>query len=164
MTRRRLVPAIALLTVFVVSGRVEAFPQSKPNFTGKWAIDNAAAPADADGRSRPAGPFGAVMTITQTEKALTIEHTQNGRPTTTTFMLDGTSSHAQLSGRDNQPFDQVTTAEWQGSSLVVTIKTQMGDMKRIFSADGPRLKLEVRPPESLGPRAAPFTVLYKKDS
>jgi len=122
-----------------------AFAQGKPNFSGKWTPEQAAAAAE-QGRGRGMG--GGPMTVTQTDKTLTIERTMGETTMKTVYNLDGTETKNEVS-RGGQTMTQMLSAKWDGSKLLLTTKSEgpSGPMERTqtwsLSAEG---KLQVEQP------------------
>ena len=109
-----------VLLAFVVVGL--AFAQGKPNFSGTWTPEQAAAPAGAEqGRGRGMG--GGPMTVTQNDKTLTVERTMGQNTMKTVYNLDGTESKNERPGRGGgAPTVQTSTTKWDGNNLVITTK------------------------------------------
>lgn len=122
-----------------------AFAQGKPNFSGKWTPEQAAAAAE-QGRGRGMG--GGPMTVTQTDKTLTIERTMGETTMKTVYNLDGTETKNEVS-RGGQTMTQMLSAKWDGNKLLLTTKSEgpSGPMERTqtwsLTADG---KLQVEQP------------------
>ncbi len=98
-----------------------ALAQGKPNFSGTWTPQAPAAGAE-QGRGRGMG--GGPMTVTQTEKQLTVERTLGGNTMKQVFNLDGTESKNEMMGRGGQTMTSTSTAKWDGSKLVITTKSE----------------------------------------
>ncbi len=96
-----------------------AFAQGKPNFSGTWTPPAPAAGAE-QGRGRGmAGP----MTVTQTDKTLTVERTTPNGTSKQVYNLDGTESKNEMQGRGGT-MTSTSTAKWDGSKLVITTKME----------------------------------------
>jgi hypothetical protein len=104
-----------VLLAFVVVAM--AFAQGKPNFSGKWTPEQAAAAGGGGGRGMGGGP----MTVTQTDKTLTVERTMGENTIKMVYNLDGTESKNEVAGRGGTT-TQVSTAKWDGTKLVITTK------------------------------------------
>jgi hypothetical protein len=146
-----------VLIAFVVVGL--AFAQGKPNFSGKWTPEQAAAGAE-QGRGRGMG--GGPMTVTQNDKTLTVERTTQQGTSKTVYNLDGTESKNEMS-RGGQTMVQTSTAKWDGAKLVISTKFEgpNGPMEQVqtwsLGADG---KLQIERPGRGG--GAPTTTTYTK--
>ena len=110
----------ALVMAVAVAGLT--FAQAKPDFSGKWAPKEAAAPA-AGARGGMGGP----MTVKQTATDLTQEVVRGENTMTTVYKLDGTESKNSMMGRGGQQMESTSTAKWDGSALVITTKMDMGN-------------------------------------
>jgi pectate lyase len=107
---------IALLVlVMAVAVAGLSFAQAKPDFAGKWAPKEAAAPAGGGGRG---GGMAGPITIKQTAAELTQERTMGENTMTTVYKLDGTESVNKT-----QRGESKSTAKFDGAKLV--IKTTM---------------------------------------
>src|SRR5688500_19240997 len=102
-----------------------ASAEDKPNFSGKWvAVD--AQPAAENAGSGGRGPggggrglqpgFGPEFTVKQDARTLTI--TRGGQAPVLTYKLDGSESRNTMT-RDGQQIDQISTAKWEGNTLVI---------------------------------------------
>jgi hypothetical protein len=97
-----------------------AFAQAKPNFAGTWTPPAPAAGAPA---GRGGGMGGGPMTVTQTDKTLTVERTTQAGTMKTVYNLDGTESKNERAGRGGgAPTVQTSTTKWDGAKLVITTK------------------------------------------
>jgi hypothetical protein len=95
-----------------------AFAQAKPNFAGKWTLDTAKSELGGGGGGRGGG---GPMTVTQTDKQLTVERTMGENTVKSVYNLDGTESVNEVSMRGNT-MKQASTAKWDGAKLVITTK------------------------------------------
>jgi hypothetical protein len=94
-----------------------AFAQGKTNFSGTWTPEQAAAAAGGGGGGRgPGGP----ITITQTEKELTVERTMGENVIKTVYKLDGTES-VNESARGGK---STSVCKWDGAKLLITTKSE----------------------------------------
>ncbi len=146
---------LALLVVAV------AFAQGKPNFSGTWTPQAPAAGAGGGGgMGGGRGMGGGPMTVTQTEKTLTVERTMGENTVKSVYNLDGTESKNEMS-RGGQTMTSTATAKWDGNKLVITTKmeTPNGAMESTqtwsMTADG---NLQI---DSTGGRG-PSTRIYTK--
>ena len=150
--------AAAILAVSSV-----AFAQ-KPDFSGTWTPDAAAAPAapaGGGGGGQRGGGMGGPMTVKQTATELTIERTMGENKTTATYKLDGTESVNKMMGRGGE-METKSTAKWDGSKLVISTQRpgQDGAMMtqtQTWSLEGGNLTIE-----SPGRDGAPMKRVYKK--
>jgi hypothetical protein len=147
---------LALLVVVV------AFAQGKPNFSGTWTPPAPAAGAGGGGGGGRGG--GGPMTVTQTDKTLTVERTTQAGTMKTVYNLDGTESKNEMPGRGGgAPMVQTSTAKWDGAKLLITTKSEgpNGPMEQVqtwsMTADG-NLQIE-RPGRGGG---APTATVYTK--
>ncbi len=130
-----------------------AFAQGKPNFSGKWTPEQAAAGGGGRGMAGP-------MTVTQTDKTLTIERTMGENTMKTVYNLDGTETKNEVS-RGGQTMTQTLSAKWDGNKLLLTTKSEgpNGPQERTQTWSlSPEGKLQV---ESQG-RQGPVTTTYTK--
>jgi hypothetical protein len=140
-----------------------AFAQ-KPDFSGTWAPDPAAAPAPpAGGGGGQRGGGGGPMTVKQTATELTVERTMGENKMTSTYKLDGTESENKMMGRGGGA-EVVTksTAKWDGSKLVISTTRPGQDgapvtQTQTWSLEGGNLVIE-RP----GRDGAVMKTVYKK--
>ena len=107
----------------------------KPDFSGTWTLDPAAseggaAPGGGGGGGGRGGGRGGGLgqggTVKQTADALTVERTIGENKITSTYKLDGSESKNTMMGRGGQSVEAVSTAKWDGQTLVITTKTDMG--------------------------------------
>src|SRR5262245_45337425 len=131
MRRNFLVVAVVLM--FGAAASLAA--QVKPDFSGKWTLDPASAPAPPAGAPAGGGGggggrggfgggggrggFGNEFTIAQNAKTLTITRMQGDQTVTTVYNLDGSESKNTVQGRGGAT-EQVSKAMWDGAKLVVT--------------------------------------------
>ena len=137
---------VGMIATAVLAVATMAFAQAKPDFSGTWAPDAAAAPAApaGTGGGAPGGGGGGggrgmagPMTVKQAGDTLTIERTMGDNKVTQTYKLDG--SESKNAGRGG---DVVSTAKWDGSKLVITTKTDNGDQVQTWSMEGGNLTIE----------------------
>ena len=135
---------VGMIATAVLAVATMAFAQAKPDFSGTWAPDAAAAPAGTGGGGAPGGGGGGggrggggPMTVKQAGDTLTIERTMGDNKVTQTYKLDG--SESKNAGRGG---DVVSTAKWDGSKLVITTKTDNGDQVQTWSMEGGNLTIE----------------------
>ena len=149
--------AIAALAVATV-----AFAQAKPDFSGTWAPEPAAAPpagAPAGGGAPGGGGggggrgFGGPMTVKQTATELTVERQGRNGAMSTVYKLDGTPTKVTMGQGE-----ATVTAKWDGNKLVITTKTEQGENTQTWSLAGGTLTIE-----RTGARGA-GTTTYKKST
>jgi len=109
----------------------------KPDFSGTWTLDPAASEGGAGGapggggggggRGGGRGGLGQGGTVKQTADALTVERTMGENKVTSTYKLDGSESKNTMMGRGGNSVESVSTAKWDGPSLVITTKMDMGN-------------------------------------
>lgn len=156
---------------FVLSSASGAFAQAKPDFSGKWTLDPASAPAapagggGGGGRGGGGGGFGQEFTAKQDGNTLTITRDQGGQPVTTTYKLDGSESKNTVNGRGGAQ-EQVSKATWNGSKLVITTTLDFGgntvEQKRTLSMEGGNLVIEQSNPGRGGGEPTTTKLVYKK--
>jgi hypothetical protein len=142
--------------------------QGKPDFSGKWvmvdpppAAGNAAA---GRGGGRGAGfqpGFGPEFTVKQDATTLTI--TRGGQSSPLTYKLDGSESKNTVT-RDGQQQEQIATATWDGSKLVIATQVRFQgntrEQRRVLSTEGGNLVIDQTNPGRSG--GAAIKVVYKK--
>ena len=158
---------VAVVLMFGAAASLAA--QAKPDFSGKWVMDAAAAPADGGGgggrggRGGGRGGFGNEFTITQNAQTLTISRMQGDQTVTTVYNLDGSESKNMVAGRGGgEPTAQVSKAMWDGAKLVVTTTAPNGEQKRVFAMEGGNLTIETTQPGRDGGPGTPNKTTYKK--
>jgi hypothetical protein len=166
MTSRMTLKFLAVVAMTMTVG-FAAGAQDKPNFTGKWvAVEPQAAPANSGGpggggRRAPQPGFGPEFTVKQDAKTLTV--TRGDQGPVLTYNLDGSESKNTMT-RDGQQFDQLSTAKWEGNSLVIVTKlTFQGntrEQRRVLSMDGGNLVIDQTTPGRNG--TTTVKVAYKK--
>ena len=139
-----------LIAAAVLAVASVAFAQ-KPDFSGTWTLDPAAsgmagAPGGGGGRGMGGGALGNSATVKQTADTLTIERTMGDNKVVTTYKLDGTESKNTMMGRGGNQMESVSTAKWEGNSLVITTKMDMGngpiETTQKWTVDGSTLTVE----------------------
>ncbi len=176
MRRNFLVVAVVLM--FGAAASLAA--QAKPDFSGKWVMDAAAAPAPPAGAPAGGGGgggrgggrgggggFGQEFMAKQDAKMLTITRMQGDATVTTVYNLDGTESKNMVAGRGGgEPTAQVSKAVWDGAKLVVTTTINAGgnniEQKRVFAIEGGNLTIETTQPGRDGGPGTPTKLVYKK--
>jgi hypothetical protein len=132
----------------------------KPDFSGTWTLDPAAAGAPpAGGGGAPGGGGGGggrgrggilgmgPTTVKQSATDLTVESTsQDGTKSTRTYKLDGTESKNMVMGRGGQQMEAVSVAKFDGQKLTIVTKQTMGDQAvettEVWTVDGSTLNVE----------------------
>ena len=106
----------------------------KADFSGTWTLDAEASGAPAGGGGGGGGRgggrgggLGQGGTVKQTATELTVERTVGDNKVTATYKLDGTESKNSMMGRGGAAVESVSTAKWDGPSLVITSKMDMGN-------------------------------------
>jgi hypothetical protein len=169
--RRQLVTT-AVAVVFAAA--VSVLAQAKPDFSGKWVMDPATAPAAPAGGGGGGGGrggggggvgFGPEFTAKQDAKVLTVTRTQGDQTVTATYNLDGSESKNMVAGRGGQQ-EQVSKAVWDGAKLVITTTVNFGgnaaEQKRVLSMEGGNLAIEQTNPGRQGGAPTTAKVVYKK--
>jgi hypothetical protein len=172
MRRNFLVVAVVLM----FGAAVSLAAQATPDFSGKWVMDPASAPAPPagapaggggggrGGRGGGAG-FGQEFMAKQDAKTLTITRMQGDQTVVATYNLDGSESKNTVAGRGGQQ-EQVSKAAWDGAKLVITTTLNFGgnnvEQKRTLSLEGGNLVIETVQPGRDGGPGTPQKLVYKK--
>ena len=138
---------VAMAAVAIVALPVASAAQGKPDFSGKWTLDEAKsdpAPAGGGGRGGAMGS-AASMTIKQTATQLTVDRVMGQGAQTAVYKLDGSESVNQMGMGQAK-----SKASWDGSRLVIatsmTMSTPNGEMtmdsKEIYSLGAGVLTIE----------------------
>ena len=146
--------SLLIALVLLTSG---AAAQEKPSFAGTWKLASEA----ADMFIAPQ------MVVAQDAKTITVTATTQMGEIKTPYNLDGTETRAPMDF-NGTAFDRVTKATWNGSKLVLTVKSEFNgqtfESKSVWSlnTDG-TLLVEVTRPDFQG-GGAPVTTkaTYKK--
>jgi hypothetical protein len=146
----------ALLIAFVLLG-TSAAAQEKPSFAGSWKL-----------AGDPADPFTApLITVAQDAKTLTVTASTQMGEIKTPYNLDGTETRAPMDF-NGTTFDRVTKAAWNGSKLVLTVKSEFNgqsfETKATWSlnTDGTLLVETTRPDFQGGGAPVTSKATYKK--
>ena len=164
---------VAVVLMFCAAVGLSA--QAKPDFSGKWVMDPASAPAPpagapagggggggrGGGRGGGGGGFGQEFTAVQNAKTLTITRMQGDQTINTVYNLDGSESKNTTQGRGG-PQEQVSKAVWEGAKLVITTTTQFGEQKQTLSMEGGNLAVERSQPGRDGGAPTVTKLVYKK--
>ena len=147
-----------------------AAAQAKPNFAGKWALDqektqaaNPGGGGGGGGGGGRGGMGGGPMTIAVDANTLTVtRETQNG-PVNQVYKLDGTESTIQMGQMEAK-----ATAKWEDNTIVVnqTVQTPNGERKStiVYSLDGDHLVVATTQPPRGGGDPVTRKNYYKKAS
>ncbi len=122
--------AAAVLAVATV-----AYAQ-KPDFSGTWTPDPAAAPGGGGGgggRGFMSGP----MTVKQAADTLTIEREGPNGKMTQAYKLDGSETDVTMGQMAAK-----ASAKWDGNKLVITTKSERGENTQTWSLDNGVLTIE----------------------
>ena len=123
----------------------------KPDFSGTWTLEPAAdagggAPGGGGRGGGRGGGLGQGGTVKQTADALTVERSIGENKVTSTYKLDGSESKNTMMGRGGNSVESVSTAKWDGPSLVITTKMDMGngpqESTQKWTVDGSTLTIE----------------------
>lgn len=133
---RMVVIAAAILAVASV-----AYAQ-KPDFSGTWTPDQAAAaaatPAPAPGGGGGGRGFGSgPMTVKQTADTLTIERQGPNGAITQSYKLDGSETEIAMGQMTAK-----ASAKWDANKLVITTKSERGENTQTWSLDAGTLTIE----------------------
>ncbi len=146
--------AVALLAISSV-----AFAQ-KPDFSGTWTPDAAAAPPAGGGRG---GGMAGPMTVVMKGDTLTVERMAGENKIVATYKLDGTASENKMMGRGGEVVTK-STAKWDGDKLVISTERPGRDgapmtQVQTWSMEAGNLVIE-RP----GQDGATMKTVYKKST
>ena len=175
---RRVITLVAA-AAFMISTATGVFAQAKPDFSGKWTLDPASAPAPPAGGGGGGGGgrgggrgggggagFGQEFTVKQDANSLTISRDQGGQPVDATYKLDGSESKNTVTGRNGQQ-EQVSKTMWMGSKLMITTTVNFGgnnvEQMRTLSLDGGNLVIEQSQPGRDGGAPQTQKLVYKKN-
>lgn len=170
MILRFFATAIAL----ILFAGVNPSAQAKPDFSGKWVMADAPAPAAAAdaGTSRGGGRgggrgvgfqpgFGPEFTVKQDATTLTIS--RGGQASPLVYKLDGSESKNTVT-RDGQQQEQIATATWDGNKLVIATQVSFQgntrEQRRVLSMEGGNLVIDQTNPGRGG--GGSIKVVYKK--
>ena len=157
---------VGIVAAAVLAMSSVAFAQ-KPDFSGTWTPDAAAAPAapagTGGGQRMGGGPTP--MTVKQDATTLTVETTRGETKMTTVYKLDGTESVNKMTmgrGENAREVESKSTAKWDGTKLVISTTRPGQDgapqtTTQTWSLEGGNLTIE-RP----GRDGAVQKTVYKK--
>ena len=172
---RRLTTLAAVALIFFVT--VGVLAQAKPDFSGKWTMDPASAPAPPAGAGGAGGGggrggrgggagFGPEFTAKQDANTLTITRMQGDQEVTASYKLDGSESKNVVAGRGGQQ-EQVSKTMWMGSKLMITTTLNFGgtnvEQTRTLSVEGGNLVVEQSQPGRDGGAPQTQKLVYKKN-
>jgi hypothetical protein len=170
-----------------VAGQSQAAGATRPNFAGRWAVEEPAAPGGPGaqaGRGAPGGGrgdmgsgWGTPLAITQDDQRLVVEYAFFARgdmqpPLRFTYALDGSETrNAVTMGRGSQA--QLSRVSWDGEKLVISTRHSFADpstgkletmeVKQILSLDSPTaLTVETVRGAVLGGQPTSTKTAYKK--
>jgi hypothetical protein len=166
---------MGVTVALVVVAALSVAAQGRPDFSGKWVMDPASAPAaggggGGGGRGGRGGGgggvgFGQEFTAKQDAKVLTVTRMQGDETVTATYNLDGSESKNMVAGRGGQQ-EQVSKATWDGNRLVITTTVNFGgntvEQRRVLSMEAGNLVIEQTNPGRGGGEATTTKVVYKK--
>ena len=168
---RRNLLVVAVVLMFGAAASLAA--QAKSDFSGKWTLDPASAPAPPAGAPAGGGGggggrgggrgggFGNEFTIAQNAKTITITRMQGDQTVATVYNLDGSESKNTVQGRGGAT-EQVSKAAWDGAKLIVTTAGANGEQKRVFAMEAGNLTIETTQPGRDGGPGTPAKLTYKK--
>ena len=149
-----------------------AAAQAKPNFAGKWTLDQektqASNPAPQGGGGGGGGGggrggMGGPMTIALDANTLTITRETPNGAMNQVYKLDGSESTIQMGQMEAK-----ATAKWEGNTIVVTTtrQGQNGEVKTtaVYSIDGDYLVVANTQPPRGGGDPVTRKSYYKKAS
>lgn len=158
--------------VMVLCMTAGALGQTRPDFSGRWTMDPASAPAPPGGAGRGGGRgggagFGPEFTAKQDASTLTISRMQGDQAITATYRLDGSESRNSVPGRQGgAPTEQVSKASWEGNSLVIVTTLNFAgnsvEQRRVLSLEGGNLVIEQTTPGLQGGGPTTQKLVYKK--
>ena len=143
---------IGVIATAILAVATVAWAQ-KPDFSGTWTPEPAAAAPEGTTGGRQGGGRGMAgpITVKQTGDTLTIERQGQQGTMTQAYKLDGSETDITMGQMTAK-----ASAKWDGDKLVITTKSERGEQTQTWSlADG---KLTI---ERTGGRGASKTV-YKK--
>ena len=154
---------VLVLALFVVCA---AYPyaQPRPDFSGRWVLESAAAGGGGGGRG--VGPLGPDVSIKQDSRSLTLVRTQGDQPVAASYNLDGSEIRNTVQGRGGAQ-EQISKAAWEGNKLRITTTVSLGgnavEQVRVLSIEGGDLVVEqTSPGRDGGPGTTRF--VYRRDT
>lgn len=153
---------VSVLFALATVAAVPVAAQSHPDLSGKWVLD-------ASKSQGPMVPPSMELTVTQTDKLLTIERSATGpagaTKTTLVYQLDGSMSKNTL-GANGMSVDLNSTATWSGDTLVIdtTAPQMQGGMKQVerWAVEGGGKMLTVRGDISVAGQSASAKMVFTK--
>jgi hypothetical protein len=129
------VARVAVSTVAILAVATLAWAQ-RPDFSGTWTLDadasTTAGGGPGGGGGRAGGGRGGMMglgqtaTVKQTADTLTVERTIGANKVVSSYKLDGSESRNTMIGRGGNQVEAVSVAKWDGQTLTITTKQDMG--------------------------------------
>jgi hypothetical protein len=126
---------VAVTTVAILAVATLSWAQ-RPDFSGTWTLDADASGMAAGGPGRGGGGrgggrggmmgLGQTASVKQTADTLTVERTVMDNKLVSTYKLDGSESRNTMMGRGGNQTEAVSVAKWDGQTLVLTTKLDMG--------------------------------------
>ena len=160
-----------VIAAAVLSIATMAFAQAKPDFSGTWTPEQAAAPAGGGGAGQGGGGGrgmgGGPMTIKQDATTLTITRTTQMGEVTSVYKLDGSESKNTLNFQGNA-IDQVSKVKWDGGTLKVDTSMSFDGnpvnvtMAMSLDASGSLVVVSTRPDFQGGGAPVTTKATYKK--
>jgi hypothetical protein len=128
---------LALTAVLTVALAVAGYAQ-KPDFSGTWTPDADASTAGTAGGGGGGGRgMAGPMTVKQSGDTLTVERQGRNGQMTMAYKLDGSETEITMGQMTAK-----ATAKWDGSKLVITTKSDMGESTQTWSLAGDVLTIE----------------------
>lgn len=118
--------SVSIAVFIAVVAATSGAAQGKPDFSGKWT------PAQARG----------AMTVTQTDKSLTVERETGQGRLKTVYNLDGTETTSELRRSDGTRSTVTATARWDVERLVITTRSSGGEAVQTWSLKDGKLQIE----------------------
>lgn len=128
------VARVAVTTVAILAVATLAWAQ-RPDFSGTWTLDPDASGMAAGGAPGGGGGgrggrggmgLGQSATVKQTADTLTVERTIGDNKIVSNYKLDGSESRNTMMGRGGNQTEAVSVAKWDGQTLTITTKQEMG--------------------------------------
>jgi hypothetical protein len=119
--------ALLLSAASLLFAATEVSAQDKPSFAGKWTLVADQGGGGGGGRGGGRGGLGAEATLTQDATTLTITRASQAGETKAVFKLDGSESKNTMTGRGGATIEQTSKARWEGSKLIITTTTPIGE-------------------------------------
>jgi hypothetical protein len=125
-----------IIAVAVLAVATLAWAQ-RPDFSGTWTLDPEASGMAAGGGAPGGGGrmgggrgggagLGQGGTVKQTADTLTVERMAGDNTVVSSYKLDGSESRNTMMGRGGGQVEAVSVARWDGQTLTITTKQDMG--------------------------------------